>query len=223
MPAPPGRHDGDAQGRWRDRFELVATLLLALASVLTAWSAFQASKWNGIQQLSLGDANQARTEAVAELNVLTNSLGIDVGLWLSWLDARLADSTEATSFLEKAFGEPLASSFGQWLASEPFTDPDAPPTPFEEDLYFEQLLADGDLDDLLAAGDAADVATERARQANQNSDNYVLATVLVAMTLFFAGIATKFRRLRSQAVLLSVGTLALGVSVVVLVALPKVL
>lgn len=231
VPPPPGGsarqsgggESGKPDNRWRDRLELVSTLLLALASVLTAWSAFQASKWNGIQQLSLGDANSARTEAVAELNLLANSISVDAGLWLSWLDARLGDRPEVADYLEGAFEDPLLSAFNRWQASDPLTATDAPPTPFEEELYFAELGLGGSFDDLTKAIDAADGATERARQANQNSDNYVLATVLVSMTLFFAGISSKFRQVRSQAILVGLGSATLVASVVVLVLLPKVL
>ena len=37
----------------------------------------------------------------------------------------------------------------------------------------------------------AETSTAEARQSNQRSDNYVLAVVLFAASLFFAGISTK--------------------------------
>ena len=52
-----------------------------------------------------------------------------------------------------------------------------------------------------AAGTYADTAGT----ANQRSDNYVLAVVLFASSLFFAGISTKLRSLRQREVLLALG------------------
>jgi hypothetical protein len=52
-----------------------------------------------------------------------------------------------------------------------------------------------------AAGEHANAAQE----ANERSGNYVLAVVLFAVALFFAGMATKLRSLRKQEVLLVLG------------------
>ena len=53
----------------------------------------------------------------------------------------------------------------------------------------------------------AEAATAEARQSNQRSDNYVLAVVLFAASLFFAGISTKLTMPRQRIALLSLGYL----------------
>jgi hypothetical protein len=47
----------------RDWVEIVATLLLALAAVATAWSSYQASRWNGEQAKASGRTNGIRIRA----------------------------------------------------------------------------------------------------------------------------------------------------------------
>ena len=54
---------------------------------------------------------------------------------------------------------------------------------------------------------AAGVHADAAGESNQRSNNYVLAVVLFATALFFAGISTKVRALRQREVLLAVGWL----------------
>ena len=56
--------------------------------------------------------------------------------------------------------------------------------------------------------------------ANQRSDNYVLAVVLLATSLFFAGISTKVRPLRQREVLLGLGWIIFVGTVVWLAASP---
>lgn len=46
-----------------DRIELAATIVMAAAAILTAWAAFQSSKWSGIQAIELSQANAARIES----------------------------------------------------------------------------------------------------------------------------------------------------------------
>src|SRR5262245_17013175 len=53
---------GDTSPRER-RFEIVATVLLAVTALATAWSGYQASLWDGIQSSNYTQASAARTEA----------------------------------------------------------------------------------------------------------------------------------------------------------------
>ena len=57
---------GDTRRRFLDpdRLELAATIVLSIAVVLTAWSAFQAGKWSGVQSIKFAEAGAARTESV---------------------------------------------------------------------------------------------------------------------------------------------------------------
>jgi hypothetical protein len=47
----------------RDRVELVATILLAFAAVATAWSGYQATRWNGEQSKAASRTNAIRIDA----------------------------------------------------------------------------------------------------------------------------------------------------------------
>jgi hypothetical protein len=51
----------------------------------------------------------------------------------------------------------------------------------------------------------AEAQTAAARQSNQRSDNYVLAVVLFAASLFFAGISTKLSVPRQRILILGLG------------------
>src|SRR5262245_20959118 len=47
----------------RDRLEIVATVLLAVAAVATAWASYQATRWNGEQSKAASRTNALRIEA----------------------------------------------------------------------------------------------------------------------------------------------------------------
>lgn len=210
---------GGRDVRLRSRLEFVATVLLALATVLTAWSAFQANKWNGIQQLSLNDATAARTEVVAEVNILSQFVTTDQSLFLLWLDAELNDRPRTVAYLEQAFSPEFKTSFDRWRAEQASDPTGVNPTPFDS-RYFDDLEDGGLFDRGQQLEESAGAATAAGSEANRNSDNYVLVTVLVSLTLFFAGIATKFSGLRSQLTLLGLAGVAGAVSIGLLVALP---
>jgi len=50
-------------GALKDRVELVATVLLSCAAVATAWSSYQATRWNGEQVKASSRTNAIRIEA----------------------------------------------------------------------------------------------------------------------------------------------------------------
>jgi hypothetical protein len=66
----------------------------------------------------------------------------------------------------------------------------------------------------------ADDRAEAASTANQHSDKYMLAVILFATSLFFAGMSTKVWSVRQQEVLVMLGAVILVVSAVLLAAFP---
>jgi hypothetical protein len=51
--------------------DVVATIVLAVAAVATAWSGYQASRWHGEQAIAFGRANAHRLESTRASSTLT--------------------------------------------------------------------------------------------------------------------------------------------------------
>lgn len=184
---------GDAPDPRRSRAELVATVILSIATVLTAWSAFQATKWGGEMSLQFSAANAARTFSVAASNTANAQTTIDVALFAEYAAAVAMDDGELAAFFETRFRDEFRPAFTAWVATDPLTSPGAPASPFEMDEYV--LAATVEANELAADAEAASAL---AREANQRGDNYVLLTVLFASVLFFAGVSSKAGSLRIQ-------------------------
>jgi hypothetical protein len=170
----------------RDRIEIAAALLLALAAVTTAWSSYQASRWNGEQAKTAGAVNKTRLEAARAADLATSQTQVDIATFVQWVDAYAQDQTELAGFYRERFRAEFKPAFDAWLATKPVQTPGAPPTPFAMSEY--KLAAAADADRLDAE---ADVLAGEVRQSIQRSTNYVLGVVLCAVALFFAGISTK--------------------------------
>ena len=67
-----GRLDEIAQERFNrtDWIELAAAVILALATIVAAWSAYQATRWGGVQASSSRSAIEAKTDAAQQTSVL---------------------------------------------------------------------------------------------------------------------------------------------------------
>lgn len=204
--------DGDDQLIFgaSDRLELLATIVMALAAIFTAWSAFQAGKWSGIQAIEFSNANAARVESTRADAVANTQVSIDVSVYLSWLDA-VANEVQSgqippvsqsgyepvsgtlSAFYYERMRDEFTPALEAWLASDPLNDPEAPDTPFEMSEY--HLAAADEADGLL---EDASVHRDLALDANQNGDNYVLTAVGFALVIFFAGVSSKLEARRNR-------------------------
>jgi hypothetical protein len=188
--------------RGRDWAEIFATVLLSLAAVATAWSSYQAARWNGEQAKTASRANHVRVEAARAQGLAEAQKEVDVAMFIQWVDASAHDDTELTDFYEERFRDEFQPAFQAWLDTDPLTTTDAPPTPFAMDEY--KLEAETQARELDAQ---EQVLAALVRRNIQRATNYMLGVVLFAVALFFAGISTKLEGRGSRTALLVMGTI----------------
>jgi hypothetical protein len=186
--------------RFDRHFELVATVLLAVAAVATAWAASQSARWHGEQAQAQSASIAARVESTRAANVANRQAQIDVSLFTQWVDAYARDETELTDFYRKRFRTEFAPAFDAWVATKPRTNPDAPLSPFAMPQYKLAATAQSDRLELKATAASKQVGT-----FIQRADDYALAVVLFAASLFFAGISTRLRASTPRMVVLGLG------------------
>ena len=196
----------------RDWVEVGATLLLALAAVATAWSSYQANRWNGEQAKTSGRVNKTRSEAVRASDLANAQTQVDIATFIEWVDAYAQDKTELTSFYRTRFRKEFEPAFNAWVATKPLRNKGAPATPFAMPEY--KLAATEDANRL---DRRAETLSAEVRRDIQHSSNYVLGVVLFAVALFFAGMSTRLTAPGPRKALLALGC-ALFVGTVVWIA-----
>lgn len=184
----------------RDWVEVVAALLLALAAVATAWSSYQATRWNGEQAKTASRVNKTRFEASRASELANAQTEVDVATFIQWVDAYAQNQTELTSFYRTRFRDEFKPAFDAWIKTRPLRNEGAPPTPFAMPQY--RLAATEDAERLDAEAEA--LAAE-VRRDIQRGSNYVLAVVLFAVSLFFAGMSARLHAPGLRKALLGVG------------------
>jgi hypothetical protein len=221
--------EGQRLDRW---FELLEAILLAIAALLTAWAAFQATKWSGVQADNYSRAGAARTESTRSSTRAGQLTVIDVNTFTSWIAAisteqRAGDTTGVSSgsyspqprsqsgFLYARFRPEFRTAFDAWVATDPLTNTAAPPTPFAMPAY---QVADAQRSEELEK--RADNFAASARDANQRGDNYVLMTILFASVLVLLGIGSKMDTFRARAFLSGTATVILVGAAIVLFTFP---
>lgn len=199
-------------GEW---LEIFATALLALAALASAWSAYQASRWRSRETLLLSESNAARIHADEADDLADTELGIDVTMFLSYLDSINDGNTETVRrYEEELFRDELKVAVELWkplYAERAFV----PPTPFEMPEY-----RNANRERANELEREADVKRIEAADALRRSDNYILLTVLFAAVLFFAGLCAKFRVPGVRVAVLVMGYVLFLASMAVMVLYP---
>ena len=183
-----------------DRTELIATALLALAAVATAWSGYQATRWNGEQTKASSRTNAIRIDAARAQGLAEAQKEVDVATFIQWVDAYAQGQTELTDFYLRRFRAEFKPAFNAWLATKPLTNRNAPLTPFVMPQY--KLAAEEEAAQLDAE---AELSSAVVRRNIQRASNYVLGVVLFSVSLFFAGMSTRLGDLRLRRIALGVG------------------
>lgn len=206
---------GLSSKHWEQVIEAVGALILSLAALLTSWSGYQAGRWNGVMATSFSQAGALRVESMRASTQAGRQIQIDLQLFGSWLNAYADGNQQLADFYRERFRDEFRPAFDAWIASQPLTNADARPSPFDQPEY--QLAAAAEAQRLEAEASAA---FERGTQANQIGDDYVFNAVLLALALFFAGIANRFAWLAVKGALLGMGLLLLLIGLITIARFP---
>src|SRR5215472_10939173 len=173
------------QERW---LTITEAVLLAVVAILAAWSGFASAKWSTHSSLYLAKASAARTEANRAAYEADNLMSFDSTMFDAWFTAYVAHNKGAMRVAEARFRPVYLAAFKAWLATNPFTNPNAPKGPSYMPQYkLPQVTLSNALDK------KADVYYALGEQAGSNADGYVRTTVYLATVLFLVGISGHFK------------------------------
>ena len=113
-----------------DRTEIVATVLLSLAAVATAWSGYQATRWNGEQTKASSRTNAIRIDAARAQGLSEAQKEVDVATFIQWIDAYAQTRPSSRSSTRRGSVRSSSLRSHAWIATKPLTNPNAPLTPF---------------------------------------------------------------------------------------------
>lgn len=202
--------------RWSHRVDIVIVVLLGLASVLATWAGYQAGQWSGLKADSgviVEDLQQAADRATI---LGYQDRQVDIALFMAWLEAYKQEDAALAEFYEARLIPHFRPAFDAWMATDPFTNPEAPLDPFRMPEYVVPSLQAAATFNARAA-EVSEAGEEFKRQA----DAYIFLTVLTAVVLFIGGVATKIELRQAQVALLALAWLLLGFCMARGLILPK--
>src|SRR5262245_53521401 len=106
--------------------DLLSAVVMAAATVATAYSAYQSSQWDGEETGHKARSTTAVVRVGKFNNLALQRTALHVNLLVHWLSAVNTGDQRTADFLFGHFPEPLRTAAEAWQATKPFENPDAP-------------------------------------------------------------------------------------------------
>jgi hypothetical protein len=104
---------------WAELIEIVEVIVLALVAIATAWSGYQAAKWDGQRSLFYGTASMYRFQADANATAGGQQLSADASMFTAWLQATEAHDSKLSVLYVRRFTSDYRTAFQAWLKTDP--------------------------------------------------------------------------------------------------------
>ncbi len=178
--------------RW---IEPVTALLMALATVGTAWCSYESAAFTRRSNRLMYEFNSLERQAGLISIQGTQTASIHAAMFMQLLAAKHAGDEKLADFYAQRFPPEMRKAYDAWLAQKPFENANADPHPFVPTLY----EARGTQEANKLSSDAV-AKVQEARNSGSVSGQYLANTVMFATVLFFANAAGKFEQARVRIV-----------------------
>ena len=119
---------------WHDLvIEILEAVLLGIVAVATAWSAYNAAKWDGHSAELYAQASTLRIEGDQLVTLGGQQRLLDVSTFNTWIQARNEGNEKLAALYVRRFSTEFKVAFDAWLKTNPFSNPNAPAMPQQPD------------------------------------------------------------------------------------------
>jgi len=195
--------------------EIVEAVVLAVVAIATAFSGFQAAKWDAVSSRDYASSTHVRVMAEEAQLASNQKLNYNSDLLGDWLLLNSLGDARKAALLTRRFTTPYAVAFRAWLKTDPLHDPRAPKGPEDMPQFRDPLAAQAD-----ALDARADAIYETAVSDRETSDRFVRLTVILAAVLFLIAIGQRFSIRRVRFAVLVVAAVFLTYALVLLFTYP---
>jgi hypothetical protein len=197
--------NGDRRRRGDRAIEILAVLLLGIATLGSAWCGYQATQWNGKSSDATQDSSDARVESARLFGLATQIVSYDSGSVAQYAQAKVAGDEELMAFFKESLIRPdFLPTLEQW-EQEVEQGGTAPANLLTDEEYLDEQFAP-----YREAEARAEEFSTLSDEAGATADEYVLSTLLLASALFFAGVTTSFRVRSARLALLALAVLVVA-------------
>jgi hypothetical protein len=195
----------DRRARW---IEIAEAVVLATVAVSTAWSGYQAAKWDALSARNYHLASRISVESQGRATLAGQDRLYDIMNFNGWVAAELGGQQPLARYYERRFRPEYAVAFAAWQKLDPFNNPAAPPGPIFMPNYANANARE--------AATLAEEATGHFVQGINNrktGDEYIKLTVLLATVLLLTALSQRFHIAGPRVAVLAVAAVLLVMSI----------
>lgn len=207
------RASSRSHGVWLD---FVEAAVLAIVAVATAWSGYQASRWEGVSATHFALYERYTVLSQEKSTLAGQDRLYDTVTFNGWVAAKVAGGEDLATFYQRRFRHEYAVAFAAWLALDPFHNKNAPAGPIFMPQYKSANTHAADQLAAVATRNFADGVSTRDR-----TDDYVRTTVFLATVLFLTALGQRFEFVGPRAVIVAIAAVLLSISLFWLFVLPR--
>ncbi len=190
------------------KFDAFLAIVLGIAAIAAAWSAFQSGSLGGDAQTLQNQSIKTSDEASQQFTDGTQQRATDQTLFLEYAKAQQEGNEDLAGYLKESLMDENLAAAVTWWEDQPDTE-DAAASPFVEENpnYVVAGHREGERLD-----EKADQEFAQAGDLNDRSGKFELATVLLAVALFLFGVSSilRVRSIRYGVAVVGVGILAIA-------------
>jgi hypothetical protein len=210
-------HGGDGSHPHRQEWlEILEAVALAAVAVLTAWSGYQAARWDAKSAAAYALAADMTVQAQEQQTLAGQEHIYDITTFDSWIEAKLRGEHALAAEFERRFRPDFAVTFAAWLKTDPFHDPKAPPGPSFMSEYRNARLEQARAISREAHGHYKSGVADR-----ETGDEYVRITVVLATVLLLTALSQRFKILGARVGLIGVAFVMLVIAMYWIATFPK--
>ena len=207
---------GPVRTRRHTVIELLEAVFLAVVAVATAWSGYQAAKWDGHSSELYAEASAIRIEADQALTLGGQQRLLDVSTFNTWIEATSTGNEELAALYERRFSPEYKVAFDAWVALDPLDNEDAQPGPSYMPEYVNHEIEHGD-----ALNAEANEIFDEGTTAQTRAHEYVFTTVVLATVLFLLALSQRFGLSHARIVVLVIAGSLMTYGLITIIAFPR--
>lgn len=211
-----GQHHPPPTDRRSQWIEIAEAVVLAVVAVATAWSGYQAAKWDALSAQDYNLASRTTVVSQEKATLAGQDRLYDITTFDAWVTAKVAGKEKVAAFYERRFRPEYATAFAAWWKLDPVNNPSAPPGPI-----FMAEYTDANGKESARHAEEAKGHYEKGVSTRDIGDKYVKVTVFLATVLLLTALSQRFEILGPRIAVVAVAFVLLVVSTYWILTFPR--
>ncbi len=203
----------DHQPAW---IEIAEAVVLAVVAVATAWSGYQATKWDALSNQNYSLAASANVRAQEKATLAGQDRLYDITTFNGWIEAESAGNKKLARIFEHRFRSEYAVAFLAWQKLGPLNSVAAPPGPI-----FMPEYTNASAQESSKLSEEAKDYFEKGVKTRETGDHYVKISVFLATVLLMTALGQRFKVRAPRIVMLSIASVLLIISTFWIITFPR--